>query len=110
MYEPQEEGAAKPVGFGYAIPRRNPRQEAIKNVKFAILRDREAYDYAYSLLVRASERLQLGSVERVAEDFLRFVVAHAISQCGGQPKKGWVFSVPQCYGTMESPTCRDIET
>jgi len=32
IYEPQKEGAGKPVGFGYAIPRRNPRQEAIKEV------------------------------------------------------------------------------
>jgi hypothetical protein len=108
IYEPQEEGAAKPVGFGYAIPRRNPPQEAVKNVKFAILRDREAYDYAYSLLVDASERLRLGSVERVAEDLLRFVVAHAINQCGGQPKKGWVFSVPQCYGISDVQRYRNL--
>jgi hypothetical protein len=89
------------VGFWYAIPRRNIQQEAIKNVKFAILRDPESYDYAYSLLVRALERLGLVSAERLAEDFLRFIVAYTIGQCGGQPKTGWVCSVPQCYGIAD---------
>jgi hypothetical protein len=44
IYEPQQEGPAKPVGFGYAEPRQH--QEVVENVKLAILADRKAYEYA----------------------------------------------------------------
>jgi hypothetical protein len=106
IYEPQEEGPAKPVGFGYAEPRQN--QEVVENVKLAILADRKAYEYAYSLLDSASKRLRLESVEQITEDFLRLLVTHVISEGGGQPTKGWVFSVPQCYSVTDVQRYRSL--
>lgn len=108
IYEPQNEGAAKPVAFGHAKPRSSKRHVQVSNVKIAILPDREVYSYAYSLLVDASDRLGLSSVEQVTEDFLSFAVAHAINECGGQPKKGWVCSVPQSYGIADVQRFRSM--
>jgi hypothetical protein len=82
IYEPQEEGPAKPMyGLGYAEPRKH--QEVVENVKLAILAGRKAYEYAYSLLDNASKRLRLESVEQITEDFLRLLVAHVLCE-GGQ--------------------------
>ena len=99
IYEPLEEGPAKPVAFGYAEPRRH--QEVVKNVKLVILADRKAYEYAYSLLDSASKCLRLESVEQITVDFLRLLVAHVIGEGGGQPTKRWVFPVPQCYSVTD---------
>lgn len=85
-YEPQEEGPAKPVAFGYVEPRQH--QVVVENVKLPILADRRAYEYAYSLLASASKRLRLESVEQILEDFLRLLVAHVIGEGGGQPTEG----------------------
>jgi hypothetical protein len=57
-------------------------------VKLAILADRKAYKYTYSLLDSISKRLRLESVEQITEDFLRLLVAHVISEARGQPTKG----------------------
>ena len=53
IYEPQEEGPAKPVAFGYAEPRQH--QVVVENIKLAILANKEAYAYAYSLLDSVSK-------------------------------------------------------
>lgn len=101
IYEPNDEGPAEPVAFGYARPRKSRRQTVVSKVKIALLPDPESYGYAHSLLVHASDTLRLSSVQQIPEDFLRFAVAHATKECGGQPRKGWVFSVPQSYGIEE---------
>lgn len=88
-----------PVGFGYVEPRQH--QVVVENVKLAILADREAYEYAYSLLDSASKQLRLDSVEQILEDFLGLLVAHVVGEGGGQPTDGWVFSVPQCYSVAD---------
>lgn len=84
--------SAEPVAFGYIGPRQH--QVVVENVKLAILADRKAYEYAYSLLDSASKLLRL---ESIPEEFLRLLVAHVIGEGGGQPTEEWVFSVPQCY-------------
>ena len=106
IYEPQEEGPAKPVAFGYVEPRQH--QVVVENVKLAILADRKAYEYAYSLLDSASKQLRLKSVEQIPEDFLRLLVAHVIGEGGGQPTEGWVFSVPQCYSVTDVQRYRSL--
>jgi hypothetical protein len=47
-------------------------------------------------------------VEQITEDFLRLLVAHVISEAGGQPTKGWVFSVPQCYSVTDVQRYRGL--
>ncbi|PVH67614.1 hypothetical protein DL98DRAFT_639763 [Cadophora sp. DSE1049] len=101
IYEPNDEGPAEPVAFGYARPRKSRLQTIVSKVNIALLPDPESYGYAYSLLVHASDTLRLSSVQQIPEDFLRFAVAHATKECDGQPRKGWVFSVPQSYGIEE---------
>ncbi|PVH70475.1 hypothetical protein DL98DRAFT_554018 [Cadophora sp. DSE1049] len=101
IYEPNDEGPAEPVAFGYARPRKSRHQTVVSKVKIALLPDPESYGYAHSLLVHASDTLRLSSVQQIPEDFLRFAVAHATKECGGQPRRGWVFSVPQSYGIEE---------
>jgi hypothetical protein len=97
IYEPQDEGPAKPVAFGFAKPRLSRRQILASKVKIALLPDPRIYGYAYSLLVDTSDRLGLDSVQQIPEDFLRLAIKHATEECAGQPKKGWVCSVPQFY-------------
>ena len=108
IYELEDEGTAKPVAFGYARPRRSRRQILVSKVKIALLPDPSIYGYAYSLLVDASDKLKLSSVQQLAKDFLTFAVAHATKECGGQPRKGWVCSVPQFYGIEEGRTSEDL--
>jgi hypothetical protein len=78
----------------------------VENVKLAILADRKAYEYAYSLLDSASKRLRLESVEQITEDFLRLLVAHVISEGGGQPTKDGCSRCPSAIASLMS---RDIE-
>jgi hypothetical protein len=94
------------MAFGYAEPHKH--QEVVENVKLAILAGRKAYEYAYSLLDSASKRLRLESVEQITEYFLRLLVAHVLCEGGGQPTKGWVFSVPQCYSVTNVQRYRSL--
>jgi hypothetical protein len=70
-------------------------------VKIALLPDPRIYGYAYSLLVDTSDRLGLDSIQQILEDFLRLAIKHTIEECVGQPKKGWVCSVPQFYRIVD---------
>lgn len=81
IYEPNDEGPAEPVAFGYARPRRSRHQTVVSKVKIALLPDPKSYGYAHSLLVHASDTLRLSSVQQIPEDFLRFAVAHATKEC-----------------------------
>lgn len=101
IYEPKDEGPAQAVAFGHVRPRAIRGQRAVPQVKIALLPDCETYGYAYSLLTVASETFRLKSVQQIPEDFLRLAVSHATKECNGQPKKGWVFSVPQSYKIEE---------
>jgi hypothetical protein len=107
IYELTDEGA-QAVGFGYDRPRASRRQRAASKVKIALLPDPESYDYVYSLLVDTRDVLGLSSVQQIPEDFLRLAINHATRECNGQPKKGWVFSVPQSYGIDDVHNLRAI--
>ena len=108
IYQPSDDGPAEAVAFGHVRPRVKRGQTAVSKVKIALLPNPTSYGYAHSLLVAASETLKLHSVQQIPEDFLRLAIEHAIKECGGQPRKGWVFSVPQSYSIDQGRMFRDM--
>jgi hypothetical protein len=92
IYQRNDDGPVDAVAFGHVRRRINRGQMTVSKVKIALLPDPASYGYAHSLLVAASKILKLDSVQRIPEDFLRPAIGHAIKDCGGHPRKGWVFS------------------
>ncbi|CAG8981308.1 hypothetical protein HYALB_00005108 [Hymenoscyphus albidus] len=106
VYNWNGEKPAIPVAFGYTRPRKGQGEILVSKVKLALLPHSGEYDYAQSLLKDTSDTLKLGSPQQITEDFLKFAIEHATKECGGQPTKGWVVSVPQSYEIDEVQSFR----